>query len=400
MSRSRFKTIVLALAATFIAVSLVSFPQESVNASKQGLKIWWGTVFPSLLPFFIICELLINFGVVKFIGVILEPLMKPLFKVPGVGGFVWAMGMVSGFPTGARLTVLLRQEKQLSKVEAERLVCFTNSSSPLFIIGAVSISFFHNAQLGAVLILSHYLGNICIGLMMRFYGKEQPQDPKEARDEALLRRAFSALHTTRMKEKRPIGKLLGDAVISSVHTLLMIGGFIILFSVINRLLSSLHITRFLGELVAYALRLFHLPEALSPPLISGLFEITLGGQMTSQVHGVSLMHKAIIISFILAFSGLSVQAQVASLLAQSDISFKPFFVSRIIHGFLAGFFTFLLWEPVYHANSSVHALPVSLFAQEGWFYGNFLTLMNIGPALTIITLMIYIIIFIKRMKNV
>ena len=66
--------------------------------------MWWEIVFPSLLPFFIVSEMLIGFGVVKFIGVLLEPFMRPLFKVPGVGGFVWAMGMASGFPAGAKFT--------------------------------------------------------------------------------------------------------------------------------------------------------------------------------------------------------------------------------------------------------------------------------------------------------
>ena len=59
--------------------------------------------------------------------------------------------------------------------------------------------------------------------------------------------AFSALHQARMKDKRPIGKLMGDAVMSSIHTLLMIGGFIILFSVINKLLFHLHIPLFLQK---------------------------------------------------------------------------------------------------------------------------------------------------------
>lgn len=115
--------------------------------------------------------MLIGFGVVKFIGVLLEPLMRPLFRVPGVGGFVWAMGMASGFPAGAKLTARLRQEGQLTKTEAERLVSFTNCSNPLFIFGAVSVGFFNNAKLGMILALSHYLGNITVGLFMRFYGK-------------------------------------------------------------------------------------------------------------------------------------------------------------------------------------------------------------------------------------
>ncbi len=53
---------------------------------------------------------------------------------------------------------------------------------------------------------------------------------------------FSILHETRMQEKRPIGKLLGDAIVSSIQTLLMIGGFIILFSVLNKMITVFHIT--------------------------------------------------------------------------------------------------------------------------------------------------------------
>lgn len=126
---------------TFLTFSLVLHPQAALQASIRGLNIWWEVVFPSLLPFFIIAELLISIGVVKFIGVILEPLMRPLFRVPGIGGFVWAMGMASGFPAGAKLSARLRKSNQLTQIEAERLVSFTNSSNPLFIFGAVSIGF-------------------------------------------------------------------------------------------------------------------------------------------------------------------------------------------------------------------------------------------------------------------
>ncbi len=135
--------------------------------------MWWEVVFPSLLPFFILSELLIGFGIVKFVGLLLEPFMRPIFRVPGVGGFVLAMGMASGNPAGAKLTARARQDKQISRVEAERLVSFTNSSNPLFIFAAVAVGFFHNASLGILLASAHYLGNIAVGLTMRSYGRKE-----------------------------------------------------------------------------------------------------------------------------------------------------------------------------------------------------------------------------------
>ncbi|MEH7334917.1 sporulation integral membrane protein YlbJ [Neobacillus drentensis] len=403
MFRSKLKTVFLSVSVTILAASLISFPQESFDASIRGLNMWWEIVFPSLLPFFIVSEMLIGFGVVKFIGVLLEPLMRPLFKVPGVGGFVWAMGMASGFPAGAKFTARLRQEGQLTQIEAERLVSFTNSSNPLFIFGAVSIGFFHNTHLGILLALAHYLGNICVGLIMRFYGNETPEKEAKKRNSSKIRSALSALHQTRLKDNRPIGKLLGDAVNSSIQTLLMVGGFIILFSVVNKLLYHLHITAALAKTVELLLSSFSFPEMLSIPFISGLFEITLGSQLTSLVHESTLLQKAMITSFILAFSGFSVQAQVASILAQTDIRFKPFFLARILQGVFASLFALILWKPIYirftNNEQPSNALPVGFFGEGTWTNHFYNRLIEIGPLITIFSLLLYVFLLFSRLKK-
>lgn len=403
MFRSKLKTIILALSVTMMAISLISFPQESVDASIRGLNMWWEIVFPSLLPFFIVSEMLIGFGVVKFIGVLLEPLMRPLFRVPGVGGFVWAMGMASGYPAGAKFTARLRQEGQLSKTEAERLVSFTNCSNPLFIFGAVSVGFFNNAKLGVILALAHYLGNFTVGLIMRFYGRNEEVSKKEKKRKPSLKLAFSVLHRTRINDNRPIGMLLGDAVMSSIRTLLMIGGFIILFSVINKLLFHIGITAFLANGLQIILTAFLLPIELSIPFISGIFEITLGSQLTSQTQQATLMQQAIITSFILAFSGLSVQAQVASILAQTDINFKPFFIARIFHGFLAAFYTAVLWNPVferfYNTEQPSNAIPVAFFGENSWLQKWFTVLAETGPLITIIALATYTLLLARQLAK-
>jgi sporulation integral membrane protein YlbJ len=402
--RSKLKTVLLSTSVTILAVSLILFPQESLKASVRGLDMWWEIVFPSLLPFFIVSEMLIGFGVVRFIGVLLEPLMRPLFKVPGVGGFVWAMGMASGFPAGAKFTARLRQEGQLTQIEAERLVSFTNSSNPLFIFGAVSVGFFHNPRLGLLLGLAHYLGNICVGIIMRFYGNESHVETREKRRKKFkLRAAISALHQTRLTDNRPIGKLLGDAVNSSIQTLLMVGGFIILFSVVNKLLYHLHITAALGKSVEMGLSFLSFPEMLSIPFISGIFEITLGSDLTSRVEAATLLQQAMITSFILAFSGLSVQAQVASILAQTDIRFQPFFIARIMHGIFASLLAFILWKPIYLRFSSYdqpsNAIPVGFFKDGSWSNHFYHKMLELGPLITIFSLLVYVFILFHRLKK-
>ncbi|PRX21205.1 sporulation integral membrane protein YlbJ [Orenia metallireducens] len=127
-----------ALIAILFTISLIIFSEQAFDAAVSGLHTWWEVVFPALLPFFIMAEILMGLGVVHFMGTLLEPLMQPIFKVPGVGAFAFAMGLASGYPIGAKITGNLRREKLCTQAEGERLVSFTNTADPLFMIGAVA----------------------------------------------------------------------------------------------------------------------------------------------------------------------------------------------------------------------------------------------------------------------
>ncbi|WP_277677811.1 sporulation integral membrane protein YlbJ [Gracilibacillus dipsosauri] len=382
--KQKIISIIYASFIIFIAASVIYFPQTVLSASKRGLEMWAGVVFPSLLPFFIVAELFIAFGVVHFIGVLCEPFMRPLFNVPGVGGFVWVMGMASGYPSGAKFTARLRQEGQLSQIEAERLVSFTNSSNPLFIIGAVAIGFFHDQQLGILLALTHYISNFFVGICMRFYKKNEREHC--IREPFSIKRAFQKLHQTRMKDKRPFGKILGDAVIHSIQTLLLIGGFIILFSVLINIIQEVKLALFFSHFIGVILNFADLPKELAIPVLSGLFEITLGAHEIALVEKSSMLMKAIVMSFILAFNGMSVQAQVASILAETDIRFRPYFFARLIHGLISCIVVIVLFQPIYQQKSAIHT-----FSQQGVNYleSSLDLLQATGIPLTLMALVIY-----------
>lgn len=398
--KSHMKSLVLAMSAFFIAASLMIYPDQALEASIRGLNMWWEIVFPSLLPFFITAELLIGFGVVRFIGILCEPVMRPLFKVPGAGSFVWAMGMASGYPSGAKLTARLRQEKQLSKIEAERLVSFTNASNPLFIFGAVSVGFFHDPNLGLLLAVTHYVSNALVGFCMRFYGRGGEDETLDRQpNEFFIKRAFRALHETRVEDSRPFGKLFGDAVLSSIQTLLMIGGFIIIFSVFNKLLFLVGITPIIAGAVGVLFQLLTIPNDLAIPFIAGLFEITLGSQMTSGVANVTLLQQVICVSFILAFNGFSVQAQVASILAETDIRFAPYFFARILHGVFAALLSTILFIPLYldrQAFGGGEAPVLSPIEHESFWTHMLQEFAEIGPIITLLSLGLAIFILIHR----
>ncbi|NLI13276.1 MAG: sporulation integral membrane protein YlbJ [Peptococcaceae bacterium] len=317
-------------------------PRIVFEGSVTGLKTWWNIVFPSLLPFFIASELLMSFGVVNFMGVLLEPVMRPLFKVPGAGAFVVAVGFTSGYPIGAMLTARLRADGLCTRVEAERLMSFTNNSSPLFMLVAVSVGMFNNPGLGMLIAAAHYLSNLTLGLLLRFYAagdtERLAEPPVSGR--GVVRQAFSKMLQTQRQEKRPAGKIMGDAVKKSVTNLLNIGGFIILFAVLIRLMSAAGII----EIIARALGVFLLPlgfaREILPALGSGFFEMTIGSKLASEA-AAPLLQQVVAVGMILAWSGLSVHAQAASMIADTDIRMRPFIFSRICHTCLAGFYTYL-----------------------------------------------------------
>jgi len=332
---------------------MVTHPKEVFTGATMGVQTWWNFVFPSLLPFFISAEILMRLGFVKFLGVLLEPIMRPLFNVPGCGAFVMIVGFTSGFPVASAITAQLRSQNMCTRLEGERLISFTNNSSPLFMLTAVAVGMFGKPELGLVIAGSHYLANIIIGLALRFYGCKEPQTHWAGTQSWSIRSAISALLQHQRTERQTLGKLLGEAVSLSITKLINIGGFIILFAVIIRLLTEFgvigQIAAIMGTLLA---PLGFAPDILTA-LANGFFEMTIGNKMASEA-GANELQQLMAVGMILGWSGLSIHAQVASMIAQTDLRINLFLISRIIHAMLAACLTWLFYKPV----SSVLTTPV------------------------------------------
>ena len=118
---------------------LLIFSKTNLPAVKSGLALWANSVVPSLFPFFVATELLMHTNIVSQLGVVFNKCMKPIFNIRGEGAFAFVMGIISGYPVGAKIASNFRKNNICSKEECERLLSFTNNSGPLFIIGTVGI---------------------------------------------------------------------------------------------------------------------------------------------------------------------------------------------------------------------------------------------------------------------
>ncbi|QJA09208.1 sporulation integral membrane protein YlbJ [Romboutsia sp. CE17] len=322
----------------FLVVGIIIFPQESIKSAKEGLNIWVNVLIPSLLPFIIGANLIVELKIVDLIGVIINPITKFVFNVSGKSALVFVISTVSGYPVGAKLAYDLRDKGQISSSEAQRLVSFCSTSGPLFIIGAVAVGMFNNPSLGYLMILCHYLGSISVGILFRNYGKE-----KLSKSNINIRTNFKNIISTRYSSNIGFFVMFGNAVVNGVNTLLAVGGFVIVFSVVFKVLSLFNIISLLATILSIPLSLFGVTKELCYAFIGGLFEITIGCSNISQVASASLSIKASLSSFLIGFSGLSILAQCCNFLAKTDIKTNLYILSKLLHGLFAAIFTFLLY---------------------------------------------------------
>lgn len=210
--------------------------------------------------------------------------------------------------------------------------------------------------IGGTLAVSHYAAILCVGFIMRFHGASVPPTPEPRADGSILQRAARELYEARRRDGRPLGTLFADAVKESMLALFFIGGTIMMFSVLIRLMDASGIIGGLTALAQKPLDLFGVDGTLTRALFVGTVEITNGAKAAS-VANAPLMHKVVVTSAVIAWSGLSVHAQVAAMLHGTNIRIAPYVLARTGHAVLAGAFAWLLMGPA-QQYISVSALPV------------------------------------------
>ncbi len=312
----------------FMTVLMISFmilhPQDTLDAALQGFMLWAKVVLPALFPFLVAAGLLFPTGMVDYLEVLLEPIMQPLFRLPGCASLPTFMGFTSGFPVGAILTRRLYDEHRISLPEAEHLLAFTNNSSPLFVLGSVGIGLFGNPAVGALLLCVHYGSNFLLGISLRF---THPNVQHSTSHQHLLRKAHAALREYRRNHPHSIGNLLGESIRSAFVSITTIAGFIVIFSVLTRMLSVWGGMDLLSKLLTPLANLFGLSSQVISGLSRGLFEMTLGCQATAAA-AADLTSQLMVVSLLMAFSGISIIAQIMSIMGNVPIRWGRYMLCR------------------------------------------------------------------------
>lgn len=313
------KALPLCLALTvFILLALESAPAG--EAARSGLLLCARVIIPSLLPFFVLSNLLSALGLSKALSRLATPLMRKLFRVSGAGAAAFLIGLTGGYPLGAATAAELFRRQELRADEAKRLICFCNNSGPAFIVGAAGSGIFGSALAGFVLYAAHILSAVLVGLLFSMRSKA-PADGSLPRGGAI----------------EPFSAAFPNAVSAAVRSTVIICGYVVFFSVVTGLLNALGIFSAASGFLAVKTGL-GLSQARA--LLTGFLELGSGvGAMLGLPPNAA---NLAICAFILSWGGLSVQFQTRAVLECTPLGKAPLLFSKLLHGVLAAALAYLL----------------------------------------------------------
>ena len=325
---------------------LLRWPAEAAQAVRDSLSLCAGTILPALFPFFVLSTLVVGSGLAARLGRPLERCMKALFRVNGACAAALVLGLIGGYPVGARTTAELYRTGRCSASEARRLLGFCNNAGPSFLIGVVGVGIFQSTKLGLLLECIHIFSALLIGLLCRFVPDTQSAHEKAAEPLSPARSISAAA-------------LLPRAVQQSVSALLNVCGFIVLFGVLLKLLNCCGLLRMAAQMLSALLLPFGVSEQWCTPLLGGMLELC-SGVAALPIGAASIPMAA----FLLGWGGLSVHCQTMSVLEGSGLSIRPCLIGKLLHGALSAALTALalkLWPKAISASALLSS-PLDLDA--------------------------------------
>ena len=268
----------LCLLCLLCAVLLIQNAPVVAKGAVQGIRLCLQTVIPSLFCFMVLTCFLINSGLYRFLSLPLAWVTRRLFFLPPELGSILLLGMVGGYPMGAKAIASLLQQQKIDPRDAQRMMLYCCCAGPSFIISAVGVQMFGSFSVGVLLFAVQLGVSVLFALVCALHCRLHSSRPA----------AIADPHP--VSSVRPLGP--GEAfvlsVAQSVEAMGQMSGFIVLFSAVGQLISSL------------------LPCAsLARALLLGCLEVTNGCSLAS-----TLPFGAVFASCFLSFGGLSVLAQI------------------------------------------------------------------------------------------
>lgn len=285
-----FPTLFFTLLCVYLTYLLLRYPANALEYASTGLFLWFKKMIPTLLPFMIISGIMIRMNLTERFARFFHPLFHLIWGTSLNGSYVILMGMLCGFPMGARIIGELCQADRLSEEEGAFLLAFCNNIGPIYFVSFVMSTLSLSGNYIPLLIM--YGVPLFYGFLLRFILR--PKYINEPPASIPLRNTPSFLAA------------VDDSIVSGLIGIGKLGGYMILFNLLNIML----------------LPLTSLPEGFMS-FCNCMLEITSGISRTG-VNGRNM------ILILLPFGGFSCMAQTYSMISGTELSVSNYFVHKCI----------------------------------------------------------------------
>lgn len=284
----RYALFVFALAAALI---MIPFSEAACEGAADALRIFAGSMLPSLFPFLVCANMMIRSGGFE--------LMRGRRRLPALMVTCLAAG-ICGTPSAALLSGELKRSGMLTVKEASFLCGAVNLAGPVFVAVTLAGAFAGNGRLGLPFAAANYAPAIVLTLVFSLvlnkkYGRAVPS----------------------INEKKPASAaVFAGAISDSVTAVLRVGGTLVFFRV---LYSAAEASGLLSPI----------PETAGK-LIAGCLEMTNGLELlASGGTGTELA----LCAFVLSFGGLCLFAQAKQIFP--ELKAGPYFAAKAVSGFMS-----------------------------------------------------------------
>ncbi|MEQ2371230.1 hypothetical protein WMO28_09785 [Blautia sp. CLA-JM-H16] len=285
-----------------LMIFLLLHPQDALAAAKDGLSLWLNVMIPTLLPFLILTGILLKTGNIQKLLRPLSPAGKILLGLSPAGLYVLILGLLCGYPMGAKLAHDLYIEQQISRREGEYLLTFSCNASPAFILSYLSRDCLDERIPPDKIIGLLLAADVFCMLFFRFFVYRghtvNPVKPKKRKKET--------------SQQDSAGAILDVSIMNGFETITRLGGYILMFSLIFAGIS------------------YYWPfKPLTGILLTAPIELTTG------LHRIALTELPWKIQYcssmmLTAFGGLCIMAQTKSVL-QNSLSLLPYIISKCLN---------------------------------------------------------------------
>ena len=291
----------------FCAVSLLFFPQTSIDGAKNGLLLWSATITPTLLPFLLLSGFMQYYQTFYFISYLFFPLKKLLKGMNDNFFYTFILGFFCGCPLGAKIINDFVCSGSYTQKEGQKLLYICNQISPMFTIGYTLTLILHGKISVLRFFFCIYFPSFCYLLYILY-----------------LFFTSDFLHSHKNPSSLSLKTSIDQVIFDSLHSIFVIGICIMIFSIGASLI-------FIAPLPFY----------IKKGLIA-VFEITNAISHFGMLH-ISIYHKVIFLCMITSFGGFSAIAQTMSVCKKSRLSLWKYLLVKLIFSISSGLLASLVF---------------------------------------------------------